>query len=408
MSNINLMPFQGLTRKFYELIKADWMANDDYIGDYIQDDVLALEKSQVQAYKDATKELHKILTDAAQHVIDNNLYDELHINPLMIEMIEHTWKRHPHLYGRFDIAGGIGIRPIKLIEFNSDNPGLLVETGLVQRAHAIENKLDSDQQWNEVLEYMVEYFAKLLENNPDKHPDLLLTYMDYDEDQTTTEFIAHAAKIAGFEKIDYAYLPEITFSDDEEEGGVWVEKGDCEYVRYDFWFKHIPWEWLCEDEPELIKILTNIVKQDQCVVLNPAYSLLYQSKAIYKILWDLYPNHPLLLKTTNSADDFEGKMYVEKPVFGRAGQNVIIYDEKGEKYDWEDGPYGDQPKVYQEYFEQPYDDEDRFYQAGIFYTNGASGIGFRRSDGMEAEEIIQEDGQFISHFIIKEFLEDED
>ncbi len=41
-------------------------------------------------------------------------------------MVKQSWENdiHWHLYGRFDLAGGIDGKPIKLIEFNADTPNL--------------------------------------------------------------------------------------------------------------------------------------------------------------------------------------------------------------------------------------------------------------------------------------------
>ncbi len=41
-----------------------------------------------------------------------------------------------------------------------------------------------------------------------------------------------------------------------------------------------------------------------------------------KILWDLYPNHPLLLET--SLEALEGA-YVQKTAFGREGQTLCQF-----------------------------------------------------------------------------------
>ena len=67
-----------------------------------------------------------------------------------------------------------------------------------------------------------------------------------------------------------------------------------------------------------------------------------------KILWDLYPNHPLLLET--SLEALEGA-YVQKIAFGREGK---ILDEK-------DGHYANFMPVYQEFAELNRDDDGAYY-----------------------------------------------
>ena len=100
---------------------------------------------------------------------------------------------------------------------------------------------------------------------------------------------------------------------------------DGSFTRYDFWFKLVPWEYIGWDEPELAEILTQIVQNKKAVVMNPAYTLLFQSKGILKILWELYPNHPLLLETDNKP--LINKSCVQKVLFGREGANVKILSE---------------------------------------------------------------------------------
>ena len=115
-------------------------------------------------------------------------------------------------------------------------------------------------------------------------------------------------------------MDEVEFSDDNG-----IFKGD---ENFEYWFKLVPWEDIAIEEGELALILKNIVENQKAIILNPAYTLLFQSKGILKILWDLYPNHPLLLETSN--EPIVGKKCVKKPIFGREGENVSIIEANGE------------------------------------------------------------------------------
>jgi glutathionylspermidine synthase len=132
---------------------------------------------------------------------------------------------------------------------------------------------------------------------------------------------------------------------------------------------------IATDEPELCDILTNVVKNKQAIILNPAYTLLFQSKGILKILWDLYPNHPLLLET--SFEPLKGKKQVAKVTFGREGENIEIYDENMNIIEKRDGEYQNYNKVYQEYVEFPKNGNE-YYQAGVFFSYEACGLGYRK------------------------------
>jgi len=53
---------------------------------------------------------------------------------------------HGHLYGRFDLAGGIDGKPIKLLEFNADTPTALFESAIIQWAILGKNGLNEENQ----------------------------------------------------------------------------------------------------------------------------------------------------------------------------------------------------------------------------------------------------------------------
>ena len=148
-----------------------------------------------------------------------------------------------------------------------------------------------------------------------------------DEDEITTKFLQSAANEAGF-NTDFTYAQDVGFSDED---GIFKDEENFEY-----WFKLIPWENIAIDEGDLALILQNIMENQKAIILNPAYTLMFQSKGILKILWDLFPNHPLLLETS---DKPLNKKQVKKPIFGREGANVEILDENGKAIHVNNGVY---------------------------------------------------------------------
>ena len=79
--------------------------------------------------------------EAAEHVIKNDLFHEIGIPFNLVEVIKESWENdvHWHLYGRFDLAGGLDGKPIKLLEFNADTPTALFETAIIQWAMLKQN-----------------------------------------------------------------------------------------------------------------------------------------------------------------------------------------------------------------------------------------------------------------------------
>ena len=138
--------------------------------------------------------------------------------------------------------------------------------------------------------------------------------------------------------------------------------------------------------------LTEIINDKKAIIFNPAYTLLFQSKGIMKILWDLYPNHPLLLETL--FEPLSNTKQVEKMCFGREGANVAIINADNSLNTKTDGVYENFKPIYQEYVEFPKDENGNHYQAGVFYVYEACGLGFRKG-GI----ILDNMSKFVGHIV---------
>ncbi|MFN3382679.1 MAG: glutathionylspermidine synthase family protein, partial [Runella zeae] len=241
-----------------------------------------------------------------------------------------------------------------------------------------------------VYEALKDQFAELRRRNMHLAPTLLFSTMrDAPEDDTNVAVLGEAAREAGFD-VEFSYMDEVEFSPNE---GIFKQNPhNGKFEQFDFWFKLVPWEYIGYDEPDLAEILTQIVKNGKAVIINPAYTLLFQSKYILKLLWDLYPNHPLLLPTMSQP--LTNKVSVEKVLFGREGANVRILESNGAVVSAAEGDYGDYEKIYQEYVEFPRDALGQRYQAGVFWAGEACGLGYRRGG-----KIIDNTAQFVGHIV---------
>lgn len=369
-----------------------WLLGTDTLP-YIHSDLVQVSESEAQAYVEAGNTLYEMYIEAAEYVIANKLYAGLGIAPALIPLIEYSWAHdnHWHIYGRFDLAGGIDGQPIKLIEFNADTATCIPETALVQWASLQANNLQNEKQVNNLYECLKSQFEELRLQNPHLEPFMLFSTMEgYPEDEANVAILAEAAKEAGFE-IAFEYIENVEFS--AQEGIFRQVPATGQFEKFGFWFKLMPWEYIAEDEPELCEILSKLVLSGQVVVLNPAYTLLFQSKAMLAILWQLYPNHPLLLES--STDRIIGKKCVEKVLFGREGANVKILNEYGRELEESPGEYGQQATVFQEFVELPNDAQGRKYQAGLFFAGEACALGYRLGG-----TIIDNRSQFCGHVVV--------
>ncbi|MDK2041205.1 glutathionylspermidine synthase family protein [Aliarcobacter butzleri] len=391
---MKLEKLKPLTDEYLESIGFIWHTDKDN-SSYISDEIVVISEDEVNAFYEATNELYDMFAEAGQYVIDNDLFHELNIPFNLVEIIKESWENevHWHLYSRFDLAGGIDGHPIKLIEFNADTPTSLFETAIIQWAILKANGLDEASQFNNLYEALKDNFKRIITLNSDieKFEEyysnlgwkiLFSSISSSIEDINTTKLLQHIASEAGF-NTDFEYIENVQFSDDG------IFKDD---ELFEFWFKLIPWEDIAIQESELALILTEIIKEKKAIIFNPAYTLMFQSKAFMKVLWDLYPNHPLLLET--SFEPLKGKKQVEKRAFGREGANTKIINADGSIDTQTSGDYEGHKAIYQEYVEFPKDENGNFYQAGVFYAYEACGLGFRKGG-----KILNNMSKFVGHII---------
>ncbi|WP_084276568.1 glutathionylspermidine synthase family protein [Nitratiruptor tergarcus] len=387
---VKLKKIKPLDKGYLESIGFVWHTDSDG-SDYVADEVLVITEEEAKGYADAANELYDMFVEAGEYVIKNNLFFEIGIPFNLVDLIKQSWEEdvHWHLYGRFDFAGGIDGKPIKLLEFNADTPTSLFETAILQWAMLKYNQLEEAKQFNFIYEALRDNFKRLVTLDVSQFEELYQSWKILFssirgslEDENTTRLLEVIAAEAGF-ATHFCYADEVGFSED----GIF-----CQDKGYEYWFKLIPWENIAIEEPELALLLTEIVKHHQAIILNPAYTLLFQSKGMLKILWDLFPNHPLLLET--SFEPLQDRSYVEKKCFGREGANTTIYDANGNIVAKRDGDYESFPSIYQEYVELPKDSLGRKYQAGVFFAFEACGVGFRRGG-----EIIDNISKFVAHMV---------
>lgn len=390
---MKLKKINPLDNGYLESIGFGWHTDLDG-SRYIADELVSITDDEAEKFYEAANELYDMYVAAAKYVIDNDLFHELGIPFNLVNIIKASWENdvHWHIYGRFDLAGGIDGKPIKLIEFNADTPTSLFETAIIQWAMLKFNNINEAKQFNNLYEALVENFKRLitLEEDTSKFDEyyegwkiLFSSIAGNNEDENTTRLLEAAARDAGFE-CGFAFVDEVGFDDDE--GIFWNEK------NWEYWFKLIPWEMIAIDESDLALIIKNIINNQKAIILNPAYTLLFQSKGIMKILWDLYPNHPLLLQS--SFEPLDGKKQVKKPFLAREGANVSIINSDGNIEAQNGGEYDNGKFLYQEFAEFAKDSNGDSYQAGVFFAFEGCALGFRKG-----KDIIDNYSKFVGHII---------
>ncbi len=387
----NLNPLDDAT---LEELGFSWHTDNDGTK-YVSDALVEVSQEEAENYYEAVNTLYDMYVQAAEYVIENDLFFEIGIPFNLVDMIKKSWENdvHWHIYGRFDLAGGIDGEDIKLIEFNADTPTGLFETALLQWALLKHNNMDEEKQFNNVYEAISNNFKRLVtlfddisefDERYDGWKILFSSISNNDEEEVTTKLLEQMANDAGF-VTNFEFLENTHFDDD----GIY----DANENPYEYWFKLYPWEDIAVDEPELATTLTHIMQNQKAIILNPAYTLLFQSKGMMKILCDLFPDSPYLLKT--SFEPLQGIKQVEKSVFGREGANTAIVDKNNQLVEKTDGPYDNYKKIYQEYVEFPKDVHGEKYQAGVFFAYEACGLSFRKGG-----EIMDNMSKFVGHVLV--------
>lgn len=390
---ISLKKIDSLSDSTLEELGFTWHTDSDSTK-YIHNELVVVTQAEAEAFYEAGNEIYDMFVEAAEYVIENNLFFELGIPFNLVEMIKKSWESdvHWHIYGRFDLAGGIDNKPIKLIEFNADTPTSLFETALLQWALLKENNMNEDKQFNNVYDAIRENFKRLITLDEDRDlfderydgwKILFSSVEGDDEEEATTRLLQQMATDAGF-NTGFEYLNNVRFDED----GIF----DGDDNQYEYWFKLYPWEDIGSSEPELATTLNSIMQNQKAIILNPAYTLLFQSKGIMKIIYDLFPDSPYLLKT--SFEPLDGIKQVEKTVFGREGANTKILSANGDVVEQTDGEYGNYKKVYQEYVDFAKDENGAKYQAGLFFAYESCGLSFRKGS-----EIMDNMSKFVGHVI---------
>jgi glutathionylspermidine synthase len=229
------------------------------------------------------------------------------------------------LYGRFDLAFDGDSTP-RLLEYNADTPTALVEASVAQWFWLQDTHAEADQ-FNSIHERLIAAWrrwagATIHFSSIKEHP----------EDEQTVLYLRDTCEQAGVKSAS-VYVEDIG----------WDSKQQCfvdlDCTRITHCFKLYPWEWLWHEEfaPHLVN--------DHVQFIEPTWKMLLSNKGLLPILWELFPDHPNLLPTFESAEPLGGS-FIQKPKLSREGSNVT-WVERGEVIEETGGDYGEEGHVYQ-------------------------------------------------------------
>jgi glutathionylspermidine synthase len=275
--------------------------------------------AEIYTLEAAGNKLQEMCLAAAQHIIDEKRYAELDIPEFVVEAIEWAWNNEPPaLYGRFDLAwaGAASGSAPKLLEYNADTPTSLLEAAVVQwhwlqDLSAMPQSLVSykPDQFNSIHEKLI---AKWKDIDPYLSKPIYFAALDNPEDQLTVTYLRDTAQQAGL-STEQMFMQEIGWNDDQQ-----AFLDPDEHPMFSI-FKLYPWEAMLQEEfgPHALATYTAVRW------IEPIWKMLLSNKGILPILWQLYPNHELLLE---SHFDSPGSMrdHIRKPLMSREGANITL------------------------------------------------------------------------------------
>eukprot|EP00796_Vickermania_ingenoplastis_P001061 gene1061-631_t len=265
--------------------------------------------------------LHKIALQATQSVLDapnaeRILEDYFGIPHELHQCLRRSWRTTPAFTGRFDF--GTDGSSVKLLEYNCDSSGALLECC-------------------ETQEKMANYYGIFAGNSTDNA--LIHFFIDEDDEERYTAMcMMEAAVSAGFRAKLYSTPADFHFfqndqslpsrerrvldKDDESVEIIW-KTWSWDTVLHQYIAEQTEKDTGGKGQPTLPDLLLNTT----IFVFEPFWKAVTGSKALLPYMYHLAPDHEFLLPCSFMlTDDISSQPYISKPVNGRAGQNITMFD----------------------------------------------------------------------------------
>lgn len=367
--HLNIVHSQGL------IYSKSILENNESYYYWNENSYYSFKEEEIDLIENTTRKLHDMSIEAVEFLIEENKKKEspwkcLNIPEYSIEYAEESFKRDdPTLYGRFDLLYNGDDNP-KMLEYNGDTPTGLIETSICQLKW-IQEVFPQKGQYNMLHDALIERWKEILSNTKINSIHFAHTAEDpTGEDLMNTAYLRDCAEQAGWNTYGVE-MSDIGINENGEFLGLFDEK--IENI-----FKLYPWEDLFHEEyGEIISLL----KTQGWI--EPAWKTFISTKILLAALWHIYPNNELLLPAyVNNPNGM--KEYVQKPLWGREGDNIILHTDS--HHIEREGRYGDEGYVYQQYKEiKNFPGEDFKNNHPIIGSwivgEDPVGIGIRESDG---------------------------
>jgi glutathionylspermidine amidase/synthetase len=312
--------------------------------------------------KRATNELHLMFLHATQAVLrDDALLSRFNIPRALWPRLKTSWenRRGQMITGRFDFS--FSDRGLKVYEYNADSASCHTEAGRVQGKWATHFGVTGGEDAGDgIFDALKAAWASI-------GVDGILHIMQDNEAEESyhAQFMRETASAAGISSKVIKGVENLGWSDDGE-----IIDPDGVPIR--FVWKTWAWETAldqireeCEEDdcfpvlrtgsdanrsPRLVDVLLRPTIR----VFEPFWTLIPSNKAILPILWEIFPDHPYLLNSQFVLTDSLARLgYASKPIVGRCGSNITLFDKNDNVLKETQGQFDNQDHVYQELCKLP-------------------------------------------------------
>jgi glutathionylspermidine synthase len=333
-----------------------------------------------------TLELLDMCYQAVDYVLAREaLLRRLRIPQFLWDYIRASWRRRDRdLYGRFDLCYD-GTAPVKLYEFNADTPTGLFEAAVFQwlwleASRASGTVAANADQFNSLHERLIDAWRRIGIGREMMH---FTCARDSEEDRVTVDYLRDCAEQAGL-ATKFLFIDEIGITADDR----FTDLEDMLITRL---FKLYPWEWLAAES------FGRALARDGTRFIEPVWKMILANKGLLAVLWEMFPDHSLLLPTYFEDDANAaslGANYVRKPLLGREGANIEIVG--GAAPTRVPGPYGEEGYVRQALAPLPDFAGNRPVLGSWVVAGQAGGMGIRE----ERADVTSNTARFVPHIII--------
>jgi glutathionylspermidine synthase len=242
-------------------------------------------------------------------------------------------------------------------------------------------------QFNFIHETMIERWQYLSKQfNLKANPVHFACVSELGEELLTTHYISKTAAMAGIKTIGID-MSEIGYDENASE---FVDLDDDTIHTL---FKLYPWEDLADSDYS-----EQILKTSNIQFIEPSWKMLLSNKALLPKLYERFPDCPYLLKASFDKAAFaEGENYIQKSLFGREGEGIILHHKHfAEECLSPEKGYGQEGYIYQQYTSL-FESDNNHAVLGVWVVGDqACGLGVRE----DKSRITKNTSMFVPHCFV--------